>query len=49
MFNKFGQTLSAERESMLNIVIQWTIEFCPEYPLGHPSLHKRIGYIYWAG
>lgn len=34
---------------MLNAVIQWTIESCPEYPHGHPCLHKRIGYVYWSG
>ncbi|XP_050524169.1 Golgi to ER traffic protein 4 homolog isoform X2 [Daktulosphaira vitifoliae] len=48
IFKKFGRTLSLERESMLSIVLQWTIEFCPEYPHGHPSLHKCIGFIYWS-
>ncbi|VVC45343.1 Tetratricopeptide-like helical domain,Uncharacterised protein family UPF0363 [Cinara cedri] len=48
IFKKFGPSLSTERESMLNIVIQWTIEFCPEFPHGHPSLHKNIGYVYWS-
>lgn len=49
IFNKFGQSLASEREPILNTVIQWTIEMCPEYPHGHPSLHKRIGYVYWSG
>lgn len=49
IFNKFGCLLDAQRESMLNAVIQWTIESCPEYPHGHPCLHKRIGYVYWSG
>lgn len=49
MFKQFGPSFPAERESMLNTVIQWTIEFCPEFPLGHPSLHKNIGYVYWSG
>lgn len=49
IFKKFGPSLSAERDSMLNPIIQWTIQHCPEYSMGHPSLHKRIGYIYWAG
>jgi len=34
---------------MLIAVIQWTIEFTPEYSHGHPCLHKRIGYVYWSG
>lgn len=49
IFKQFGPPLTTERESMLNIVIQWTIEFCPEFPHGHPSLHKNIGYVYWSG
>lgn len=49
IFSKFGPSLSAERDSMLNPIIQWTIEHCPEYSMGHPGLHKRIGYIYWSG
>lgn len=49
IFEKFGPSLHTHRESMLNAVIYWTIEFCPEYPHGHPSLHKRIGYVYWSG
>lgn len=48
IFNKFGPSLAAERESMLNSVIQWTIAFCPEYSNGHPCLHNRIGYVYWS-
>ncbi|XP_060875331.1 Golgi to ER traffic protein 4 homolog [Metopolophium dirhodum] len=48
IFRKFGPSLSAERDSMLNPIIQWTIEHCPEYSMGHPGLHKRIGYIYWS-
>lgn len=34
---------------MLSIVVQWTVEFCPEYPHGHSDLHNRIGYVYWSG
>lgn len=49
MFKNFGPSLNTERESMLTTVIQWTIEFCPEFSLGHPNLHKCIGFVYWSG
>lgn len=49
IFSKLGPSHAAERESMLNTIVQWTIEFCPEYPHGHPSLHKDIGFVYWTG